>query len=124
MLMTDIWNRKFDNKKIDIMNKMVTELSLYMSEIELDRCLDFMYQIEDSKFDINPTVSDCKTQLKLILGSDRYDEIVDKWKSNNQKILSVFGTLKFKSKLDPSDKTLYDGLDPEDNPKDWEKIYV
>jgi hypothetical protein len=124
MLMTDIWNRKFDNKKIDIMNKMVTELSLYMSEIELDRCMDFMYQIEDSKFDINPTVSDCKTQLKLILGSDRYDEIVDKWKSNNQKILSVFGTLKFKSKLDPSDKTLYDGLDPTDNPKDWEKIYV
>ena len=124
MLMTDIWNRKFDNKKIDIMNKMVTELSLYMSEIELDRCMDFMYQIEDSKFDINPTVSDCKTQLKLILGSDRYDEIVDKWKSNNQKILSVFGTLKFKSKLDPSDKTLYDGLDPEDEPQDWEKIYV
>ncbi len=124
MLMADIWNRKFDNKKIDIMNKMVTELSLYMSEIELDRCMDFMYQIEDSKFDINPTVSDCKTQLKLILGSDRYDEIVDKWKSNNQKILSVFGTLKFKSKLDPSDKTLYDGLDPEDDPQDWEKIYV
>jgi hypothetical protein len=124
MLMTDIWNRKFDNKKIDIMNKMVTELSLYMSEIELDRCMDFMYQIEDSKFDINPTVSDCKTQLKLILGSDRYDEIVDKWKSNNQKILSVFGTLKFKSKLDPSDKTLYDGLDPTDDPQDWEKIYV
>jgi hypothetical protein len=124
MLMTDIWNRKFDNKKIDIMNKMVTELSLYMTEIELDRCMDFMYQIEDSKFDINPTVSDCKTQLKLILGSDRYDEIVDKWKSNNQKILSVFGTLKFKSKLDPSDKTLYDGLDPTDNPQDWEKIYV
>jgi hypothetical protein len=122
--MTDIWNRKFDNKKIDIMNKMVTELSLYMTEIELDRCLDFMYQIEDSKFDINPTVSDCKTQLKLILGSDRYDEIVDKWKSNNQKILSVFGTLKYKNKKDTTDKTLYDGLDPEDEPQDWEKIYV
>lgn len=124
MFATDIWNLKFDNKKVDIMNKMVTELSLYMSETELDRCLDFMYQIEDSKFDINPTVSDCKTQLKLILGSDRYDYIVDQWKQNNQKLLSVFGTLKFKNKLDPSDKTLYDGLDPEDDPKDWEKIYV
>ena len=124
MLMTDIWNRKFDNKKIDIMNKMVTELSLYMTDMELDRCMDFMYEIENSKYDINPTVSDCKTQLKLILGSDRYDEIVYKWKQNNQKILSVFGTLKFKSKIDPSDKTLYDGLDPEDNPEDWEKIYV
>ena len=124
MFTTDIWNRKFDNKKVDIMNKMVTELSLYMNETELDRCLDFMYQIEDSKFDINPTVSDCKTQLKLILGSERYDEIVSVWKQNNQKLLSVFGTLKYKSKLDLNDKTLYDGLDPEDDPKDWEKIYV
>lgn len=124
MFMTDVWNRKFDNKKVDIMNKMVTELSIYMRETELDRCMDFMYQIEDSKFDINPTVSDCKTQLKLILGSDRYDEIVNQWKKNNQKLLSVFGTLKFKSKVDPTDKTLYDGLDPEDNPEDYEKIYV
>jgi hypothetical protein len=124
MFATDVWNRKFDNKKVDIMNKMVTELSIYMHETELDRCMDFMYQIEDSKFDINPTVSDCKSQLKLILGSDRYDEIVEQWKQNNQKILSVFGTLKFKNKKDPSDKTLYDGLDPEDNPEDWEKIYV
>jgi hypothetical protein len=124
MFMTDIWNRKFDNKKVDIMNKMVTELSLYMTDMETDRCLDFMFTIEDSKFDVNPTVSDCKTQLKLILGSDRYDEIVEQWKQNNQKILSVFGTLKYKSKLDTSDRTLYDGLDPTDNPEDWEKIYV
>jgi len=124
MFATDIWNRKFDNKKVDIMNKMVTELSIYMHETELDRCMDFMYEIENSKFDINPTVSDCKTQLKLILGSDRYDEIVEKWKSNNQKILSVFGTLKYKNKKDTTDKTLYDGLDPEDDPQDWEKIYV
>ena len=124
MFMTDVWNRKFDNKKVDIMNKMVTELSIYMSDIELDRCMDFMYQIEDSKFDINPTVSDCKTQLKLILGSERYDQIVEQWKQNNQKLLSVFGTLKYKNKLDTNDKTLYDGLDPEDDPEDWEKVYV
>ena len=124
MFATDIWNRKFDNKKVDIMNKMVTELSLYMTDMELDRCMDFMYQIQDSKFDINPTVSDCKTQLKLILGSDRYEEIVSQWKQNNQKLLSVFGTLKFKNKLDPSDKTLYDGLDDTDDPQHWEKVYV
>ena len=124
MFMKDIWNRKFDNKQIDIMNKMVTELSLYMTENELDRCMDFMFTIEDSKFDINPTVTDCKTQLKLILGSDRYDEIVENWKKNNQKLLSEFGTLKYKSKLDSSDRTLYDGLDPTDDPKDWEKVYV
>lgn len=124
MFMSDIWNRKFDNKKINIMNKMVTELSVYMNDIELDKCMDFMYTIENSKFDVNPTVTDCKTQLKLILGSDRYDQIVEQWKQNNQKLLSVFGTLKYKNKKDTSDKTLYDGLDPEDDPKDWEKIYV
>lgn len=124
MFATDIWNRKFDNKKVDIMNKMVTELSMYMNDFELDRCMDFMYEIENSKFDINPTVSDCKTQLKLILGSDRYEQIVEQWKNNNQKLLSVFGTLKYKNKKDSSDKTLYDGLDPEDDPKDWEKVYV
>ena len=124
MFATDVWNRKFDNKKVNIMNKMVTELSLYMTDIETDKCMDFMFTIEDSKFDINPTVTDCKTQLKLILGSDRYDEVVESWKKNNQKLLSVFGTLKYKSKLDSNDKTLYDGLDPEDDPKDWEKVYV
>lgn len=121
MFMTDIWNRKFDNKKVNIMNKMVTELSLYMTDMELERCMDFMYQIEDSKFDINPTVSDCKTQLKLILGSERYDIVVDQWKQNNQKLLSVFGTLKYKGK---KDGITYDGLDPEDDPNDFDKIYV
>lgn len=124
MFMSDIWNRKFDNKKVNIMNKMVTELSLYMTDNELTQCLDFMYTIEDSKYDINPTITDCKTQLKLILGSDRYEQIVEQWKQNNQKILSVFGTLKYKNIKDTTDKTLYDGLDPEDNPNDYEKVYV
>ena len=124
MFATDIWNRKFDNKKVDIMNKMVTELSLYMTDMELDRCMDFMYTIEDSKFDINPTVSDCKSQLKLILGSDRFAECVEEWNKHNQKLLSVFGVLKYKNKIDSTDKTLYDGLDPEDDPNHYEKVYV
>lgn len=124
MFATDVWNRKFDNKKINIMNKMVTELSIYMNDIELDRCMDFMYEIENSKFDINPTVSDCKTQLQLILGSERFSEIIEQWNNNNQKLLSVFGVMKYKNKKDTSDKTLYDGLDPEDNPEDYEKVYV
>lgn len=121
MFTSDIWNRKFDNKKVNIMNKMVTELSPYMNETELDQCMDFMYQIEDSKFDVNPTVSDCKSQLQLILGSDRYQEVVDSWKQHNQKILSVFGTLKYKEK---STGKLYDGLDPEDDIELFEKVYV
>ena len=105
-------------------DRMVVELSKYMTELEIDSCVEFMIKISDSKFDINPSIEDCKTQLKLILTTDRYTEIVEKWKVDNQKILTVFGTKKYKSKIDKSDKTLYDGLDSTDNPNDYEVIYV
>lgn len=105
-------------------DRMVVELSKYMTELEIDSCVEFMIKISDSKFDINPSIEDCKTQLKLILTTDRYTEIVEKWKVDNQKILTVFGTKKYKSKIDKSDKTLYDGLDSTDNPDDYEVIYV
>lgn len=105
-------------------DRMVTELSPYMNELEIDQCVEFMHKISDSKHDINPSIEDSKTQLQIMLGSDRYKEIVDTWKQKNQKLLSIFGTMKYKNKLDPSDKTLYDGLDPEDKPEDWEKVYV
>ena len=105
-------------------DRMVTELSPYMNEIEIDQCVEFMHKISDSKHDINPSIEDSKTQLQIMLGSDRYKEIVDTWKQKNQRLLSVFGTMKYKNKLDPTDKTLYDGLDPEDKPEDWEKVYV
>lgn len=110
--------------KFRAFDKMVSELGPFMNIFEVDRCVDFMYQIEDSKFDINPSISDCKTQLQIILGKDRYEEIVSEWKKYNQKILTQFGTLKYKNKKDPTDKTLYDGLDETDDPNDWEKVYV
>ena len=105
-------------------DRMTTELSPYMTEFEIDQIVEFMVKLKDTKHDMNPSIEDSKTQLKLILGSDRYEEIVMKWKLQNQKILSSFGTLKYKNKKDSTDKTLYDGLDDTDDPKDWEKIYV
>ena len=105
-------------------DRMVVELSKYMTELEVDQCIEFMNKLVDTKYDINPSVEDSKTQIKLILGVDRYEEVVWEWKKNNQKLLSSFGTLKYKNKKDPTDKTLYDGLDPTDNPDDWEKVYV
>lgn len=101
--------------------KMYTELSPYLNEIEQDKCLDFMITIENSKYDINPTIDDCKTQMRLILGGDRYDEIVQKWKQDNQKVLSIYGRLKYRYR---KDGTMWDGLDPEDDPQDYEKVYV
>ena len=107
--------------KFRAFDKMVSELGPFMNIFEVDRCVDFMYEISESEYDVNPSISDCKTQLQIILGSERYEEIVSEWKKYNQKTLTQFGTLKYKRK---SDGTLWDGLDPEDNPEEYEKIYV
>jgi len=113
-----------NTSNIKVFDRMVTELSPYMTEIEIDLIVEFMTKIKDSKFDINPSIEDSKTQIQMIIGQQRYNDVVDTWKQKNQKILTSWGTLKYKSKTDPSDTTLYDGLDDTDNPDDWEKVYV
>lgn len=105
-------------------DRVCAELSSYMTEMEIDRVVDFMVGLKDTKHDINPSVEESITQLKLIIGSDRFEECKDKWKAKNQNLLTVFGTRKYKNKKDSTDKTLYDGLDEWDNPDDWEIVYV
>jgi hypothetical protein len=106
---------------IRVFDKMVTELSPYMTELEIDQVVSFMCEIQHSKWDINPTVEDSKTQLQLILGTERFNEICKKWNSKNQKWLTVFGTRKYKKKLDGS---YWDGLDTEDNPEDYDIVWI
>lgn len=100
---------------------MVTELSPYMNELEIDQCIEFMFTVQGSKWDINPSIEDSKTQLQLILGKERYQEIVMSWTMKNQKLLTSFGTRKYQHKVD---KTIWDGLDPEDKAEDYEQIFV
>jgi hypothetical protein len=102
-------------------NKMVTELSPYMTDVEIDKCIDHMFILEHSVNDSNPSVSDCKTQLQLMLGSERFLDICKAWNAKNQKWLTVFGKMKYR-KL--SDGTLWDGLDTEDKEDDYEKVYI
>ena len=117
-----ITDRPWRNQEVHkIMNRMVTELSLYMNPIELDKCMDFMWTLEQGEFDTNMSVGDCEMQLKIILGSERYEMMKESWKENNSKLMSVYGTLKYKSK---KTNKVYDGLDPEDDEKDYEKVYV
>lgn len=106
---------------IRVFDKMCTELSPYMTEFEVDAVVSFMLEIQHSKWDINPTVDDSKTQLQLILGSERFAEICKQWNRKNQKWLTVFGTRKYKKKDDGS---YWDGLDPEDNPDDYEIVWI
>lgn len=102
-------------------DKMVTELSPFMNEYEIDQCISFMFTLEDTKYDINPSPEDCKTQLQIMLGSDRFLELTQQWGKKNQKFLSVFGTLKFKEKATGK---FYDGLDETDDVNNYEKIYI
>lgn len=113
-------DRPFTNH-IKNFDKMTVELSPYMTEDEIDKCVSFMCKLSDTKFDVNPTPSDCKAQMELMFGKDRFLEICKKWNEKNQKFLSVFGQLKYKHK---STGNYYDGLDPEDNPDDYEKVYI
>jgi hypothetical protein len=106
---------------IRVFDKMCTELSPYMTELEVDQVVSFMLEIQHSKWDINPTVDDSKTQLQLILGSDRFAQICKQWNRKNQKWLTVFGTRKYKHKVDG---TYWDGLDPEDNEDDYEIVWI
>jgi hypothetical protein len=102
-------------------DKMVTELSPYMNEYEIDQCISFMHTLKATKHDINPSPEDCKTQLQIMLGSDRFTELTKQWGAKNQKFLSVFGSLKYRLK---SDGSYWDGLDETDNTEDYEKVYI
>lgn len=102
-------------------DKMVTELSPFMNEDEVDKCIGYMFTLQDTKYDINPSPSDCKTQLEIMLGKDRMLELTQAWGKKNQKFLSVFGTLKFRK---ISDGSYWDGLDDTDNPDEYEKVYI
>jgi hypothetical protein len=102
-------------------DKMVTELSPHMTEIEIDQCIGYMHTLKDTKYDINPSPEDCKTQLQIMFGNDRFLEMTQAWGKKNQIFLSVFVSLKFKEK---STGKFYDGLDETDNVEDYEKVYI
>ena len=116
-----IMDKPFYVGHIKNFDKMVTELSPFMNEIEIDQCISFMHTLTDTKNDINPSPEDCKTQLQIMFGRDRFTELTQKWGQENQQFLSVFGTMKFKEKTTGN---FYDGLDPEDNPDNYIKVYI
>ena len=119
--MRGLIDRPFYTGHIKNFDKMTVELSPYMTIYEIDQCIGFMYTLEDTKYDINPSTSDCKTQLEIMLGKDRFLDICKQWNKKNQKWLSVFGQLKYKR---ISDGTIWDGLDDTDDPTEYEKIYI
>ena len=113
-------DRPFTNHIMNF-DKMTQELSKYMTELEIDQCIGFMFTLKDTKNDINPSPDDCKTQMQIMFGRDRFLELTQAWGKDNQKFLSVFGAMKFKEKATGK---FFDGLDPEDKEEDYDKIYI
>lgn len=116
-----IMDKPFFVNHIKNFDKMVTELSPFMTEIEIDQCISFMHTLVDTKNDINPSPEDCKTQLQIMFGRDRFLELTQQWGKKNQKFLSVFGALKYREKATGK---FFDGLDETDNVDDYEKVYI
>ena len=103
------------------LDSMVAELSAHLTEIEIDLLVDSMGKLSTSKYDVNFSVQDAKNWIVDTIGRERYERAVLKWSAVNQKTLTAFGKMKYKC---VKTNELYDGLDPEDNPVDFEKIYV
>lgn len=109
-----------DTSHIKTLDRMIVELSKYMSDYEIDRCVDFINTISTSKFDINPTVEDAAGQMRIILGEQRYYEIKAKWSSDNQHLIAKHDNkTKYVCK---KTGTVYCGLDPHDDPHQFTVI--
>lgn len=65
-------DRPFYTGHIKNFDKMTVELSPYMTEYEIDQCISFMQTLQDTKHDINPSAEDCKTQLQIMFGRERF----------------------------------------------------
>lgn len=102
------------------LDRMIVEFSKYLSELEMDICLEFLDKIKDSKWDVNWSEEDAATQMKMMLGEQRYKDLKLQWGKDNQHLLKNLGTIKYLGK----DGVYYDGLDPEDKPEDFEIVYV
>lgn len=108
------------NSKIKNFDLMVAQLSKYLNPYEIDLLVDFMDTIAGSQWDINPTPTDCASQFRIILGSERYEQVVAKWSAANQNLI-VDGKKKF---IHIATGQVFDGLDETDNPHDYREIYI
>ena len=102
------------------LDRMILELGKWMTEFEMDQCVSFINTVSTSKFDINWTAGDASTQLKIMLGTQRYEQLRALWNQENQRQLKITGTKRLRHR---ETGICYDGLDADDNPADYEEFY-
>jgi hypothetical protein len=114
------WIDRPNTTKIKNFELMCAELSQFLNEFEMDQLIEFMEKISDSKWDINPSPEDCAGQIRLIIGAERYEIVKSKWALKNQHLIKE-GRVKYIRLIDGA---VFDGLDPEDHPNDYTKVYM
>jgi len=107
--------------RTQLLDRIVAELSNYLSPIELDMIIDRMNIIATSKWDVNFSVSDATTWISEIIGVDRYNRAKQAWTEANQRAITPFGTKKYRHK--PTG-IMYDGLDDTDDVNDYTVVYI
>lgn len=111
---------RIDTTYVRTLDRMIAELSPHMNEFEIDRAVDLLNTLASSKFDINLTVDDSSSQLKLLFGNERYEQIKAAWSKKNQHLIKS-GRVKY---IRAIDGVVFDGLDPEDNPGEYTRVYM
>jgi hypothetical protein len=97
---------KPDTANIRPLDRMIAELSPFLTDLEID--------------DINLTIGDAAFQMRIILGKERYEQVKLQWALRNQHLIGE-GLVKY---VRLSDNTVWDGLDPSDNPLDYKRIQI
>jgi hypothetical protein len=111
---------KPDTSNVRPLDRMIGELSPFLNEYEIDQAVSYLELTHDSRFDINLSIGDAAEQMKLILGKHRYEQVKALWASRNQHLIGE-GIVKY---IRLSDNSIWDGLDPTDNPLDYKRIQM
>lgn len=114
-----------NTSQIRNLDRCVVELSKYMTELEIDRCVDLLTTMSKQNVDVNLTVDDAAAQLRILLGSERYEMLKAKWSQDNQQLIKTTPDYLPKIKyVRVSDGSVWDGLDPEDRVEDYKQIIM
>jgi hypothetical protein len=106
--------------QVKTLDRMIVELSKYMTSFEIDTCVGFLDTISTSQYDVNWSETDSATQMRIMLGSQRYSEVKWLWSMDNQQLTKQTGRKRY---LGPDGK-LYDGLDEHDLPELFKEVWV
>jgi hypothetical protein len=78
-----------ETDQVKALDRMVGELSPWLTETEMDQCVELIQTLNSSEFgDINMSAGDAGVQLRMLLGERRYEEARAQWSYRNQHLIT------------------------------------